>query len=101
MEIICIIKVTNTRKVSKMKNLGFGLMRLPRIDPNDRASIETEKVKAMVDKFIEEGFTYFVWTTVVSVIASSVLSVTAIRFLAGEAPKGGILQQAESTTLNA
>ena len=42
-----------------MKKLGFGLMRLPRIDPNDRASIDTEKVKAMVDKFIEEGFTYF------------------------------------------
>ena len=42
-----------------MKKLGFGLMRLPRIDPNDRASIDIEKVKAMVDKFIEEGFTYF------------------------------------------
>ena len=35
-------------------------------------------------KLMKEGFTYFVWTTVVSVIASSVLSVTAIRFLAGE-----------------
>ena len=42
-----------------MKKLGFGLMRLPRIDPNDRASIDIEKVKEMVDEFIGAGFTYF------------------------------------------
>lgn len=38
-----------------MKKLGFGLMRLPM----DGASIDIEQVKAMVDKFIEKGFTYF------------------------------------------
>lgn len=42
-----------------MKKLGFGLMRLPRIDPSDAASVDIEHVKAMVDKFIEKGFTYF------------------------------------------
>ncbi len=35
-------------------------------------------------KLMKEGFTYFLWTTVVSVIISSILNVTAIRFLAGE-----------------
>ncbi|MBD5138455.1 MAG: 4Fe-4S dicluster domain-containing protein [Ruminococcus sp.] len=38
-----------------MKKLGFGLMRLPM----NGASIDIEQVKAMVDKFIEKGFTYF------------------------------------------
>ncbi|MDE7281791.1 MAG: aldo/keto reductase [Ruminiclostridium sp.] len=38
-----------------MKKLGFGLMRLP----TDGGSIDIEQVKAMVDKFIEKGFTYF------------------------------------------
>ena len=42
-----------------MKKLGFGLMRLPRIDPKDRSSIDTEAVKEMVDEFTEAGFTYF------------------------------------------
>ena len=41
------------------KKLGFGLMRLPRIDPNDEASIDMEQLKAMVDLFISRGFTYF------------------------------------------
>ncbi|MDE6725176.1 MAG: aldo/keto reductase [Ruminiclostridium sp.] len=38
-----------------MKKLGFGLMRLPK----NGNSIDIEQVKAMVDKFIEKGFTYF------------------------------------------
>ena len=42
-----------------MKKLGFGLMRLPRIDPSDRASIDIETMKTMVDEFIAAGFTYF------------------------------------------
>ncbi len=33
-------------------------------------------------KLMKEGFTYFLWTMVVSVVISSILSVTAIRFLA-------------------
>ena len=42
-----------------MNKLGFGLMRLPVIDKNDAASVDVEKVKQMVDAFIEAGFTYF------------------------------------------
>lgn len=42
-----------------MKKLGFGLMRLPRIDKNDPTSIDIETVKQMTDEFIAEGFTYF------------------------------------------
>jgi hypothetical protein len=42
-----------------MKKLGFGLMRLPLTDPNDQTSIDIEQFKAMADRFIERGFTYF------------------------------------------
>ena len=41
------------------KKLGFGLMRLPLLDPNDPSKIDIEQVKLMVDTFIEKGFTYF------------------------------------------
>ena len=41
------------------KKLGFGLMRMPRIDPNDAAAVDVEQVKQMVDLFMEWGFTYF------------------------------------------
>lgn len=41
------------------KKLGFGLMRLPRLDENDAGSIDIEQTKLMVDAFIERGFTYF------------------------------------------
>lgn len=49
------------RSMSKMsgKKLGFGLMRLPSLDPNDPGKIDIEQVKKMVDTFIERGFTYF------------------------------------------
>lgn len=39
----------------EIKKLGFGLMRLPK---NDEV-IDVEQVKDMVDRFLEEGFTYF------------------------------------------
>ena len=42
-----------------MKKLGFGLMRLPLIDPNDLSKVDLEQVKKMADEFIKEGFTYF------------------------------------------
>ena len=42
-----------------MKILGFGLMRMPLLDPNNDASVDIEQVKKMVDIFIERGFTYF------------------------------------------
>ena len=41
------------------KKLGFGLMRLPSLDPNDPAKIDLEQTKNMVDAFLERGFTYF------------------------------------------
>ena len=41
------------------KKLGFGLMRLPRVDADDEASIDLEQTKEMVDIFLERGFTYF------------------------------------------
>ena len=42
-----------------MKKLGFGLMRLPLLDPADPASIDVGQVKEMVDIFLDKGFTYF------------------------------------------
>ena len=41
------------------KKLGFGLMRLPLTDANDKGSIDIEALKEMVDAFIEQGITYF------------------------------------------
>ena len=41
--------------VEKMKKLGFGLMRLPKIGEE----IDVEQTKKMVDLFLEAGFTYF------------------------------------------
>ena len=40
-----------------IKNLGFGLMRLPRLE--DGETIDVEQVKKMVDAFLAAGFTYF------------------------------------------
>ena len=42
-----------------MKKLGFGLMRLPLLNPDDDASVDIEQLKEMVDLFISRGFTYF------------------------------------------
>ena len=42
-----------------MRKFGFGLMRLPLIDPKVATSIDIEQMKQMVDLFIEKGFTYF------------------------------------------
>ena len=44
---------------SGSKKLGFGLMRLPLLNPGDAASIDLEQMTQMVDTFIERGFTYF------------------------------------------
>ncbi|MDE6627078.1 MAG: aldo/keto reductase, partial [Lachnospiraceae bacterium] len=41
------------------KKLGFGLMRLPVLNPDDPAGIDIELTKRMVDTFLERGFTYF------------------------------------------
>ena len=42
-----------------MKKLGFGLMRLPLLNPDDPKTIDQEAVNRMVDRFLEQGFTYF------------------------------------------
>ena len=42
-----------------MKNLGFGLMRLPLRDADDVTSINLDEFKLMADEFISRGFTYF------------------------------------------
>lgn len=41
------------------KNLGFGCMRLPLLDDKDQTSIDIVQAKAMVDLFLQRGFTYF------------------------------------------
>ena len=42
-----------------MKKLGFGLMRMPVLDPTNSAAVDVEQVKQMVDLFMDKGFTYF------------------------------------------
>ena len=43
----------------ELKKLGFGLMRLPVLDPKSAASVAIEQLKQMVDLFMSKGFTYF------------------------------------------
>ena len=42
-----------------MKNLGFGLMRLPLLEASDQTSIDMAQLCQMVDTFLDRGFTYF------------------------------------------
>lgn len=46
-------------KERTMKKLGFGLMRLPLLDPEDKKTIDMEALCQMVDSFLDQGFTYF------------------------------------------
>lgn len=41
----------------EMKKLGFGMMRLPKLEDGERTDLE--QTKAMVDRFMEAGCTYF------------------------------------------
>lgn len=43
----------------QMKKLGFGTMRLPILNSEDRGSVDMEQLCRMVDIFLERGFTYF------------------------------------------
>lgn len=45
--------------IESKKKLGFGLMRLPLLNPDDPANVDVEQVKQMVDTFLKRGFTYF------------------------------------------
>ena len=40
------------------KKLGFGLMRLPVVNEDDKSKVDIERVCRLADRFIEEGFTY-------------------------------------------
>ena len=42
-----------------MKKLGFGMMRLPLLNPEDDGSVDLKQTEQMVDRFLEQGFTYF------------------------------------------
>jgi len=42
-----------------INKLGFGFMRLPVLGRDDRAPVDIEQVKQMVDYFLENGYTYF------------------------------------------
>ena len=39
--------------------LGFGMMRLPLINPDDPVSFDYDQLNQMVDTFLERGFNYF------------------------------------------
>ena len=41
------------------KKLGFGLMRLPSLDPSDPGKIDIRQCCEMVDMFLDRGFDYF------------------------------------------
>ena len=43
----------------EQKKLGFGLMRLPTLVPDNPASVDIAQLKQMVDLFMDRGFTYF------------------------------------------
>ena len=42
-----------------MNKMGFGFLRLPRINPDDEQSVDFEKVCALVDRFLALGGNYF------------------------------------------
>ena len=42
-----------------MKKLGFGMMRLPTVDPKATEQIDLPQVCDMVDTFLARGYTYF------------------------------------------
>ena len=41
-----------------MKQLGFGMMRLPLTDPKEQTQVDRAQAQVMVDAFLESGFTY-------------------------------------------
>lgn len=45
--------------LSTIPHFGFGLMRLPLTDPDDKTKIDYDQLSHMVDAFLDAGFTYF------------------------------------------
>jgi len=43
----------------KQCELGFGLMRLPLLDPNDRSSVDFDKTGSLIDLYLSLGGSYF------------------------------------------
>ena len=41
------------------KDFGFGCMRLPTLRQDDPTSFDYEKINALFDAFLAQGFTYF------------------------------------------
>ncbi len=54
-----IIKTIEKLRRNVMKKLGFGLMRLPRLDPEKQEAIDLPQFEAMTDRFLARGYTYF------------------------------------------
>ncbi len=42
-----------------MKKLAFGLMRLPLTDKDDYSKVDMDTTRAMIDRYLSQGFTYF------------------------------------------
>ena len=64
--------------MNSMKKLGFGLMRMPTLDKTNQADVDIEQVKAMVDLFMEKGFTYFDTALMYNGFASEAVAKTAL-----------------------
>ena len=45
--------------LSTVPHFGFGLMRLPVTDTEDKTQIDYDQLDRMVDAFLDAGFTYF------------------------------------------
>jgi len=43
----------------ELPRLGFGFMRLPVLNANDRSTVDLDTVKKMVDLYMSRGFGYF------------------------------------------
>ncbi len=43
----------------EQKKLGFGMMRLPRINADDPKSLDIDQIQQMVDEYMARGFNYF------------------------------------------
>ena len=56
-------------------------MRMPTLDRANQADVDIEQVKAMVDRFMEKGFTYFDTALMYNGFASEAVAKTALFFL--------------------
>ncbi len=45
--------------ITEQKKLGFGMMRLPLLDQDDRTSLDIPVIQQMVDEYMAKGFNYF------------------------------------------